>query len=358
MRDSIRRILQAALTAPSGDNCQPFLFQMISENEVKIFHDPVRAKHRLNANSIASCLSFGCVLETICIASGAEGLRPALEWNLQNQNDLKVAWGKISFTPAMPIQDPLLNFISLRKTDRSFYETEPNLSQTFHKILEEENSLELGRLCFAESISSDLLDYLQLADSFCWADPYLMADTLDWIRFSEKEIQNYKDGMPWQTLGINYLDAQMMRQLKKHKRWIPLVGKMAKFISRKVVKKQIQSASALGCISMKEKSPDAIVKAGRLVFRTWLKLNGSGCAVHPLSIGVLPSLALDMDKGWKMSIDPSYFALFKQGPDILRKQFKIPADESPVWLFRTGKPGKSLPSLPTPRRPLEEVLLP
>ena len=71
---AIERIVQAAAQAPSGDNCQPWRFVWDGKT-LTIGHDEERARHGFNRVNHASCLSLGCVLESIHIAASGEKLR-------------------------------------------------------------------------------------------------------------------------------------------------------------------------------------------------------------------------------------------------------------------------------------------
>ena len=72
--EAIYRIVEAAMQAPSGDNCQPWRFEW-NGHELCVSHNEEKARHAFNRANHASYISLGCVLESISIAASHENLK-------------------------------------------------------------------------------------------------------------------------------------------------------------------------------------------------------------------------------------------------------------------------------------------
>lgn len=118
-KTDIEKILDLARWAPSGDNCQPWRFEIIGEDRVVI--DLTRQSDDLYdyRDGEPTLLSGGMLLESMRIAASYWGRR--CEWAYQGREGdvfrVSVA------LPRMPgvVADPLLSYIPMRSVDRRPY---------------------------------------------------------------------------------------------------------------------------------------------------------------------------------------------------------------------------------------------
>lgn len=62
--EDIKKILEAAVQAPSGDNSQPWRFEIRDrDGEIRIFNIPERDKSLYNYGQMASCVAHGALIE-------------------------------------------------------------------------------------------------------------------------------------------------------------------------------------------------------------------------------------------------------------------------------------------------------
>ena len=66
-------ILDAARWAPSGDNTQPWRFEVISDRKLIVHGHDTRDHCVYDLEGEASQISLGCLLETMAIAASAYG---------------------------------------------------------------------------------------------------------------------------------------------------------------------------------------------------------------------------------------------------------------------------------------------
>jgi hypothetical protein len=210
---------------------------------------------------------------------------------------------------------------------------------------------------FVESIPGDLRDYIIAAENLVAIHPTIFPDTLQWIRFSEGEIARTKDGMPWRGAGIDvfqYPALQFVRAFPAAFRLVSRAG-MRQVYSRRV-KQLLRSSAGLFCVSIvREQNPLALVGAGQLAIRLWLRLTQLSYGVQPLTISSLSIYnknigVLDEDSRRLFAVR------YEEGERILRRAFGIPRDSMPVWMFRTGRSSALPTNWLTRRKGLETAL--
>src|SRR6476660_2461505 len=101
----IHGIVSAAMTAPSGDNCQPWTFHWDGQS-LTIRHQNDRARHVLNRHNHASLLSLGCVLELIRIAASHEKMEADVALGSLDAAQ-NASWAVLRFRESAIMPDPL-----------------------------------------------------------------------------------------------------------------------------------------------------------------------------------------------------------------------------------------------------------
>ena len=74
MNERIRKILEAAIQAPSGDNCQPWRFA-VSSNRIDLYDDPAADTSYYNFQQRASLVAHGALLENIALVAPTVGFK-------------------------------------------------------------------------------------------------------------------------------------------------------------------------------------------------------------------------------------------------------------------------------------------
>ena len=360
----IRRIVEAASRAPSGENCQPWRYHWDGET-LSVLHDYSRSIHNLDCRHHASYLALGCLVESIAIASSAEGWKARIELELPDdpkgdatteaRDSQAAAWARVGFESTSSRPDPLADTLALRATDRRLHLGGSLEEPVFRQILDEASRYPTCGLRFQENASGELLNYLARAETYVWKQPAAHRDLMRWIRFDRRQVQATRDGLPWPSLAINYLQSRLLRLCRSFRVQRLLNRPAFLFYVRRMTKNQIRSSAALGCLTVRTMDPKSLVDAGRLGFRVWLWLNRSGYGFHPMTIGSL-SIYNYRAGTLQMGASNEFVRLFASGLAVLRRAFGFSSSEVPVWMFRTGLS----PALPeaarTPRRRLEEIL--
>ena len=107
--------------APSGDNVQPWDFQ-VSENftVIKLYNCPEKDDSYYNYQQSASYIAHGAVIENIVIAAEHSGCQTEINLFHDNENPNLIA--KIHLTAASPRPTPYYEAIFKRRTNRFPYQ--------------------------------------------------------------------------------------------------------------------------------------------------------------------------------------------------------------------------------------------
>ena len=351
---TISRLVAAAHSAPSGENCQPFAYAW-DGRRLRVEHVAERARYRLNAGNHESLLALGCAVEAIDIAASVEGLRARFEPLVGLGRD-DGPWLAVALEAGPRDRDDLWRQLSLRTTDRRPFErgdAPGSLLSALQGDTQRTAGVELG---FAVPVSGALLDYVLRCDHALWTDTQCLRDTARWVRYSEAEIVSHNDGMRWQNLGLRRVEAAGGALARRFPALLDVVGALGGARqTRRILNQQVRSAAGLGCYAVTEVSPGALVRAGRAAMRGWLRLNQAGYGVQPLA---LPALGpFNCQAGVSPADLPSEVRrLFEEGLGLVRREFSLGRDVLPVWMYRFGRSTQLPVHMRAPRLPLQKVL--
>ncbi|MBI3305344.1 nitroreductase family protein, partial [Candidatus Parcubacteria bacterium] len=118
----VRRILQAAVQAPSGDNSQPWQFR-IDGSQVRALNVLGGDATLYNFRERGSLVAHGAVIENITIAAPVFGWQARASVFPEGQHSPCTA--TISFSPTRRIEHPLYPYLAERVTNRKPYDRRP-----------------------------------------------------------------------------------------------------------------------------------------------------------------------------------------------------------------------------------------
>lgn len=120
----LARILGLARWAPSGDNTQPWRFQVLGPEHVLVHGLDTRAHCVYDLDGHPSQLAHGALLETLCIAASAEGRRAHVRRRPDTPETHLLFDVRFESDPAMR-PDPLVSSIEKRVVQRRPLSTRP-----------------------------------------------------------------------------------------------------------------------------------------------------------------------------------------------------------------------------------------
>ena len=120
----LREILELARWAPSGDNTQPWRFEVVSDLHLRVHAFDTRAHCVYDLDGRPSRLSVGAMLETLSVAASAHGLRTEIARDAASPEIAPVF--DVRLEPAADrAADPLVSVIEQRCVQRRPLSTRP-----------------------------------------------------------------------------------------------------------------------------------------------------------------------------------------------------------------------------------------
>jgi nitroreductase len=347
---NIKKILESAILAPSGDNCQPWRF-IVKDNQIDIFNVPERDNSLFNYRQRASLVAHGALIENIMIASSATGYSAKLRSFPDRTNPGHIATVELEKSDVR--DEPLYPFISLRSTNRKPYRDTPLTDEQRTILLNASRHLSGGEIRLLEDRDKKAIiaEAVGINDRLVFENPYLHRFLFEHIRWSKEEASKTRDGLDIRTLELPMPQVIGFRLLKN---W-SIVQTLNKFgLSRFAVAKQAErlclSSSASGIVIVGGSAEEDFLAGGRLVQRVWLEAMRLGLSFQPMT--GITFLIQKVLAGSTDGLSTRHTGLINDAHDRIRAAFKL-KDETVVMLFRVGR--SDPPSARSLRLPLEDV---
>ena len=280
--DATLKILDLARWAPSGDNTQPWRFQVLAPDHVVVYGFDTRDHCLYDLDGQASQVSLGALLETMRIAGTTVGYRVSAQRRLDSPDTRPVFDVALSADPAVA-PDPLGGVIERRSVQRRPLSTRA-LRAEEKQALEASVSaanrvlwfdgfqarLRVARLLFANAKLR-----LTLRETF-----EIHRSVIQWgARFST-------DRIPDEAVGLDPVATRLMR-------WAMVDWRRVAFLNRYLggtilPRVQLDLMPALACAAhavviapATPRSIDDFVAAGRAIQRFWLTATKLGLQHQP-----------------------------------------------------------------------------
>ncbi|HEY0283121.1 MAG TPA: hypothetical protein VGC27_10915 [Rhizomicrobium sp.] len=340
--EGVRRPLHAAILAANAHNSQPWLFAP-SENAITVYADRRRNLGAFDPFRREMHLSLGCAVENLVIAAGALGFSAQIvpeqgELTLSPSPD-PVPAAHIVFSPGRYRFRALHDFVPLRHTNRGPYDPQrPISAEALHRLIDFGTGAETRVVCFSDAKArAELAALIVEATQRIIRDEDMSEDSARWFRTGHREILAHRDGVTTDTAGLSpamavaakLLPDQDARSADKY--WLAATRDV-----------QAPSAAAFGMVLVMNRLDMAgAIAAGRAWQRMHLVATANGYAAQPLN---QPVEMADHDRALG---NPDSFGR------ALREISGV-QDWEAAFVFRLGYPER--PALPSPRRPLNEVI--
>lgn len=317
--DQLKFILRYSVLAPSGPNTQPWKLS-IKGNEVSLIADFSRSLPSLDPTHRTLYLSHGCLLTNTLVAAEHFGLGYDLKYLPDGSSGDRTAYIRFDKKAAEPRFPDLFNEITRRYTNRKSYEDraiEPEKLQKLKNCIERDGF----RLDIISDIDGKdkLADILARSQKTQLGNKEMRKELAKWIRPNTSDA---KDGLPGYSFGYSDFESYLGSFI---------FGTFDMSSSRARIETANMKASPAAAV-LSTDSDDKLnwIKAGMLfeaLFLTATKLN-------------------------------VMFDLFSQPiamPELRQDMARMLNVKYPQLLIRMGY---AQPSKHTPRRPVEEVLIP
>ncbi len=346
MDERMKKILELAVRAPSGDNCQPWEF-VHEGDKVMVYNVPSRDQSLYNWGQRASYIAHGALTENIVVAATQYGLRSSVRFLEPTPGENLIA--ETTFYPDhLAGEDALARALSLRSTNRRPYHKEPLNPDVRDALKQAGYAYPEARAVWVEE--REKIEAIAAAASvnerIVFENEALHGFLFSHINWTEEEDNEKKTGFPLKTFEVPppailiFKLARSWSRLKKAN----LFG-LSRLIAKQNASVYAQSA-CLGAIKMRGVTEKEYFMAGRALERIWLT-----AAHHQLGMQVLagvPLLAHGITHGAVTSLSPEHKELIRQAYRSIETACGA-ADAALALLFRIGK--SDPPSAHTKRLP-------
>lgn len=272
-----KEILYLASLAPSGHNTQPWFVQYVEPYYWIIANDKTRWLPAVDPTQRETILSIGAFLQSLEYAAGSFGY--TCGWNLlaTTNQDESVMEVKLTKTGAMSNFDT--EKIKTRRTVRSNY---------CHELISKEDLDHIG------ASESDGFHYLPAGGKEsqyvneqtieanriqAYRDP-AQEELADWIRFSSKNAEKYRDGLTTASMEINGIAGFIVRNFYSKES-----AMSNDFRNQGIDKVRSQVSQSAGWILLtsNDSSVGTLLECGRRLQRLLLRIRERNIAIHPMT---------------------------------------------------------------------------
>lgn len=358
-KSEIEELVNAAISAPSGGNNQPWKW-VYEDKNLYLFIDKRRASSFLDYAASGSYLSLGAATENLILKAHKLTLEVEVErFPDQEQPNLVAVFRffkKVSDHSKTESHqyDELVNVIDIRLTNRLLRKPKLIVPEKLEKFKNTCKSIVGADVHFLTDRKkmNDLGSLIAKIDRLLITHKLGHHGFINEIRWTPEEAQQSRDGVDLATIDLNAGEAAGFKIAKK---W-SVVKTLNKWgggsVFEKLSKKGVESASAMGLITMNNSRVTDFFEAGRALERTWLKANQESCAFQPMT--GLTFLLHRLSFGNGEDLSESQVKELQYIKDKLYELYSIPTTQYPIFLFRLLKAED--PKVKSLRRPLNEVL--
>jgi len=336
MKEIIQKILEEAVNAPSGDNSQPWRFE-VRGNQIYQYNLPKSDNPILNINQRGSYIGHGALLENIKIVASQYKLDVKIDlFPVSSQNDL-VAILTLIKNETMSV-DPLVTYVNQRRTNRRKYKN------GFLKELQvQELKNEVTKIT-----TSDILELLVVQEKNFKKIIGKALSSIEYIILQHQGLHSllFKD-IIWSKNKFEklrkgfFIGTMEFKPMQKFVFFLASKWTRIKFLNKlglawMVVHEDAKlyaTGSALCAITIKFDSRENFILAGRVMERVWLKSIFYGLSFH--TVTALNFAMLRIKVGDQSAFNEKQTFFIRKNYNDLIQSFKIDHDFI-AMTFRIG----------------------
>lgn len=266
----IEHVLDAARTAPSHDNVQPWRF-IVEGETISFAVDHGRDAH----GGPTARIAVGAAIENALLCASRMGA------TVRYQEPREGALVTLSVTEPKRENEPDKARVR-RATNRRLYDGKAVDDPTFLWLREATPALDLTRThWFGRERVRALAPILEDAETLYFADAPLREETLRAIRFDVRDREEVTQGLSIGSLELSTSERMTLAGLRK-----PIEPRMAMAEYRKMgarARRLVESASGVCVITARGTEPLTDVTVGRSMQRAWLALTRRGLVAQPMT---------------------------------------------------------------------------
>jgi hypothetical protein len=334
-REEMLYLLACAESAPSGGNFQPWKV-VFSGGELQCRIAPEQGDYFANFRGNELYISLGAAVANLEVAAASIGFDTTLE-PFPSPEEPELA-GTIRFSAASERDERacrLAEQIAYRVSSRKVEERQP-LSDEDRVALEEIAEAGGAGLTFLtdDRDLKELGELLGRMNQMAYLNQESHRGIMKILRWTEEEAADTRDGIPVTTFELSPLEISGLRFISKFS--------VMKFVNNMGAGKAIdntarvwaETSSAVGLLTVADKTPDAFFYGGRCLERLWLEATRRDLAFHILGLlSFFDRLAHDGE-----GFDEDECATLRQLRDRFEKLFPVSEGHVETVLFRVLPP--------------------
>ncbi len=332
----IPHLINAGCQAPSGDNCQPWIFTH-DNSCIKVYLNPEADTSFFNVNQTASHIACGAAIENICLAATRYNLSARTTYlPEQEQPDLMA---RIDLEPAELPESPLSRFIWTRQTNRTAFNGQSIPDNDIDALNESISEIPGSRLVLISDKARirELSRLIYEVDTIRSQRRDLHTHLMKMIRFNSDQALMTRNGLPLRNLEAGTAGETILKVCRP---WpvMHLANRlgMGQMVARTAARWARQS-SAMGLLTIRNKDTKARLMGGRAIERLWLTATRLGLSFQPMTAATL--FRERWESGLKDEFSmPHQQRLGKIWP-LYDQLFDIDPNETQIMLFRLGYGG-------------------
>ena len=270
-------ILYLASLAPSGHNTQPWFVQYLEPYRWIIGNDRNKWLPAVDPTQRETILSIGAFIQNLEYAASSSGY--VCHWTLlaktnQDEQVVEVKLNKIESKNPFDIskikdrRTVRSNFLNNElKTEDLQYLT--NLEQEFIHYLP--TTSKEGQFINEQTVVANRLQ--------TYRDP-AQQELANWIRFSTKDADKYRDGLTTASMEIDGFAGWVVRNFYNKDN---VMKKDFREVGLDKVKQQVSESAGWILITSRDNSVATLLETGRRMQRLFLKVREKNIAIHPMT---------------------------------------------------------------------------
>ena len=344
-----RRLVEAAVLAPSPDNNQPWRFLSFPDR-LEVHLDPARSLPS-DVHSMFDLLGLGAAVENIKITASKFGYEALINYTASSDTASSAVVAVQLRPEAHP--DPLVAQLGHRHTCRKMYSTRPIDSSTLNRLnstINVTSAISTTRLHWIAD-RRRLAPIIAASDRIRFEYEPFHNELFHQLRFSITEVETTRDGLDVRTLELPPGAAGLFRMLRPWRRMRLVhrlgLGRLLVVPSRFAVRR----SGILGLLTTENSTPENFLLAGRTFQRLWLAASAESLALQPL--GSLPIFLAHVEQLDGSRLAPHHIDRIKNLRRRLDQLEPDIAGQTVLMLFRMGHAGP--PSHVSLRRHVNDV---
>jgi molybdopterin/thiamine biosynthesis adenylyltransferase len=332
----IEYLIRAGIQAPSGDNCQPWKFE-IKKNRIDLFLDQNKDQSFFNVNQVASLISCGAVLENIKIAASSLGMEVLIKYDPNLRQNDRVA--SIDLIPGKTKKNPLADFIWERHTNRKPFkksQVAPEILKSVESAVASVPGAQIKFITDRKKLKK-LARVIYKIDRIRTEHRPLHEHLMSMIRFTQREALEKRDGFPLKNLEAGLVGELF---LKATKPWSVMniankigVGRLVALNAWQGMK----NSSGAGLLLMDKIDDQGFIQGGRALEKTWLTLASHGIQLQPMTAATLFYLRLTLKQNNKSGFLKQHILISLQNEYYTLFHLSGKKDQAQILLFRFGE---------------------